>query len=175
MVGRLQHRDAVLRSVSAACKAVGEGGQRLAWSKFRMQVLTAVSEAFNNIVLHSYAGRSDGVVEMKIRTSPNRISVELRDWGRSFDPTSVPVPDLDSLPESGLGIFIMRELMEVRYRPGCPNVLVLSKTWSPRDDHPCDPSPVRRRAMERLEDADSAGFADTDSAAFAAVPVKGEA
>jgi hypothetical protein len=31
------------------------------------------------------------------------------------------------LPESGLGMFIIRELMDVEYRPGRPNVLVLSK------------------------------------------------
>jgi anti-sigma regulatory factor (Ser/Thr protein kinase) len=55
-----------------------------------MQVVTAVSEAFNNIVLHAYAGREDGIIEMKIRTRKNYISIELRDFGDSFDPARVP-------------------------------------------------------------------------------------
>jgi hypothetical protein len=40
----------------------------------------------------------------------------------------VPDPDLDSCPESGLGIFIMRSFTRVSYRAGRPNVLVLSRT-----------------------------------------------
>jgi serine/threonine-protein kinase RsbW len=131
MLGRVQHRDIVLRAVSAACKLVkphpGEASLDTDWNDFRMQVVTAVSEAFNNIVLHAYAGREDGIIEMNIRTRRNHISVELRDFGDSFDPEKVPAPDLDGLPESGLGMFIIKELMQVSYRPGRPNVLVLSK------------------------------------------------
>jgi serine/threonine-protein kinase RsbW len=130
MLGRVQHRDIVLRAVAAACKLVRDQPGRpgdAGWNEFRMQVVTAVSEAFNNIVLHSYAGREDGIIEMNIRTRPNYISVELRDFGDSFDPARVPEPDLDRLPESGLGMFIIKELMDVSYRPGRPNVLTLSK------------------------------------------------
>lgn len=129
MLGRVQHRDIVLRAVAAACKLVREqpGKADPTWDEFRIQVVTAVSEAFNNIVLHAYAGREDGIIEMDIRTRRNHISVELRDFGDSFDPSEVPEPDLDRLPESGLGIYIIKELMNVSYRPGRPNVLVLSK------------------------------------------------
>jgi serine/threonine-protein kinase RsbW len=130
MLGRVQHRDIVLRAVAAACKLVrdqpGKPGDT-DWNEFRMEVVTAVSEAFNNIVLHAYAGRDDGIIEMNIRTRRNYISVELRDFGDSFDPDRIPEPDLDRLPESGLGMFIIKELMEVSYRPGRPNVLTLSK------------------------------------------------
>jgi len=131
MLGRVQHRDVVLRAVSAACKLVRDrpdpSTEDAEWNAFRMQVVTAVSEAFNNIVLHAYAGREDGIIEMNIRTGRNHISVELRDFGDSFDPNEIPEPDLDRLPESGLGMFIIKELMDVSYRPGRPNVLTLSK------------------------------------------------
>ena len=131
MLGRVQHRDIVLRAVAAACKLVrdrpGQSTEDTEWNDFRTQVVTAVSEAFNNIVLHAYAGREDGIIEMNIRTRPNYISVELRDFGTSFDPSRVPPPDLDRLPESGLGVFIIKELMDLSYRPGRPNVLVLTK------------------------------------------------
>src|SRR5436190_17319900 len=115
MLGRLQHRDIVIKSVSAACKRVTSQADNAALNEFRAQVITAVSEAFNNIVLHSYAGREDGVVEMSIKAKPGLIRIEFRDWGDSFDPDSVPPPDLDELPESGLGVFIMKELMEFKY------------------------------------------------------------
>jgi serine/threonine-protein kinase RsbW len=127
MLGRLQHRDLVLRSVAAACKLVNARTDN-AWNDFRTQVVTAVGEAFNNVVLHSYEGRDEGIVEIEIQTRPDHICIELRDWGESFDPESVPLPDFDSLPESGLGIFIMKTLMEMHYTPGQPNVLTLSKS-----------------------------------------------
>ena len=127
MLARLQYRDLVLRSVAAACKLVSPAGENPGWPEFRLQVVTAVGEAFNNLVLHSYAGRDDGIVEIDIQTSPDRISIQLRDWGESFDPGSVPIPDLDNLPESGLGIFIMKTLMEIKYQAGQPNVLTLTK------------------------------------------------
>jgi anti-sigma regulatory factor (Ser/Thr protein kinase) len=127
MLGRLQHRDLVLRSVAAACKLVNPRVDT-AWNDFRTQVVTAVGEAFNNVVLHSYEGQDEGLVEIEIQTRPDHISIELRDWGESFDPDSVPLPDFESLPESGFGIFIIKTLMEIQYTPGKPNVLTLSKS-----------------------------------------------
>jgi serine/threonine-protein kinase RsbW len=68
---------------------------------------------------------------MEIRTRPERISIEMRDYGSSFDPTTVPEPDFDSLPESGWGLFIIKAYMTISYTPGRPNVLTLSKTLEP--------------------------------------------
>jgi anti-sigma regulatory factor (Ser/Thr protein kinase) len=42
------------------------------------------------------------------------------------------MPDLDALPESGLGLFIMRSFMGVTYRRGRPNLLKLSKKMPER-------------------------------------------
>jgi serine/threonine-protein kinase RsbW len=143
MLGILDHRDVALRAVSAACKLVTRKPTGPVWNEFRMQVVSAVGEAFNNIVLHGYEGRGDGIIEMEIRTRPERISIEMRDYGSSFDPTAVPMPDFDSLPESGLGLFIIRSFMSISYAPGRPNVLTLSKTLDPQipDEAPAaDPS-----------------------------------
>ena len=137
MLGLLEHRDVALRAVSAACKLVSRRPQPPGLNDFRMHVVSAVGEAFNNIVLHSYAGRDDGVIEMEIRTDPDLITVELRDYGESFDLDAVATPDLDLLPESGLGIFIIKAFMSIRYRPGRPNVLTLSKSLA---NEPADSS-----------------------------------
>ena len=64
MMGLLEHRDVALRAVSAACKLVARRPYRPELNEFRMHVVSAVGEAFNNIVLHGYAGRNDGVIEM---------------------------------------------------------------------------------------------------------------
>ena len=123
--------SSALRAVSAACKLVARRPYRPELNEFRMHVVSAVGEAFNNIVLHGYAGRNDGVIEMEISTDLDRITVELRDYGSSFDLDAVATPNLDLLPESGLGIFIIKAFMSIRYRPGRPNVLTLSKTLGP--------------------------------------------
>jgi len=155
MLGRLKHRALVLRSVSAACKRATSRVDEPESNDFRAQVVSAVSEAFNNIVLHSYAGRDDGVVEMDIQTLPDHISIEFRDWGDSFDPDSVPPPNFDQLPESGLGVYIMKTLMELRYAPGQPNVLTLSKKIPPGYRR-STPAKGRRRVKTRSRRSKSA-------------------
>ena len=116
-----------------------------------MRVVSAVGEAFNNIVLHGYAARQApvrparerqvreqqireqiGSIDLRIQTRRGHIRIELRDWGSGFDPTEVPPPSFDTLPESGLGLFIMRSFMEMAYRPGRPNLLTLSKRYVER-------------------------------------------
>jgi anti-sigma regulatory factor (Ser/Thr protein kinase) len=128
LVALLQHRDIVLRAVSAACKLVTPRPFGPAWNEFQQQVVSAVSEAFNNLVIHGYPGRSDGQVDISIRTGHGSIEIEMRDWGKGFNPTAVPLPELDTLPESGLGLYIMQSFMQVGYRRGRPNVLKLGKT-----------------------------------------------
>jgi serine/threonine-protein kinase RsbW len=117
-----------------------------------MQVVSAVGEAFNNIVLHGYANRRAqghahaheqqvreqqfreqiGSVDLRIQTRRGYIRIELRDWGSGFDPRAVPPPAFDTLPESGLGLYIMQSFMEMAYRSGRPNLLTLSKRYVER-------------------------------------------
>jgi len=133
VLGILEHRDVVLRAVSAACKLVSADARGPQWNEFQQQVVSAVSEAFNNLVLHGYEGRSDGRVDLSIRPGAAGIEIEVRDWGKSFDPKAIPVPDMETLPESGMGIFIMRSFMDLAYRKGRPNLLTLSKKLQPAE------------------------------------------
>ena len=132
LLGILEHRDVALRAVSTACKLVTPRPQGRAWNEFQMQVVSAVGEAFNNIVLHGYAGRKEGSIDLRIQTRRGHIRIELRDWGSGFDPTGVPAPAFETLPESGLGLFIMQSFMEMAYRLGRPNLLTLSKRYVDR-------------------------------------------
>jgi serine/threonine-protein kinase RsbW len=126
----IECRDIVLRAVSSACRLVASRHRPRSSrsSDFHTAVVTAVGEAYNNIVLHGYAGQPPGSVQMEIESSPECMRIALTDTGISFDPSQVGPPDLDSLPESGLGIFVMRSMVdEITYVAGKPNLLVLVK------------------------------------------------
>jgi serine/threonine-protein kinase RsbW len=131
--GRLEYRDMVLRTVSAACKLVipKTHARRSRYSEFTTHIVSAVGEAYNNIVIHGNAGREPNSVQIRIENCHEWIRVMLMDRGVSFDPAQARPPDLDALPESGLGIYIMRSFVdEMTYLPGSassPNVLTLFK------------------------------------------------
>jgi serine/threonine-protein kinase RsbW len=81
----------------------------------------AADEAASNIIEHAYEGITDGVLEISCNARGNTITLVLVDHGESFDPSDVPAPDLTAdLSErkiGGLGIFLMRKLMdEVHYQ-----------------------------------------------------------
>jgi serine/threonine-protein kinase RsbW len=135
--GILEHRDVALRTVSAACRLPFRGSREDRFQEFRSHVVSAVGEAFNNIAIHGYKGRDPGVVEIEVAATADQLSVELRDYGSSYDPGVASIPDLDALPESGLGVFIMKSFMDsVEYTPGEPNVLKLTKLVAKTNGHP---------------------------------------
>lgn len=80
----------------------------------------ASDEAASNIIEHAYEGVSDGLLEISCGVTGDIITIILVDHGESFDPNEIPAPDLKAdLSErkiGGLGIFLMRKLMdEVHY------------------------------------------------------------
>ena len=94
----------------------------------------AADEAASNIIEHAYEGVNDGLLELSCGVHGNTITIILVDHGESFDPSEIPMPDLKAdLSErkiGGLGIFLMRKLMdEVRYevKPNKNNVLTMTK------------------------------------------------
>jgi serine/threonine-protein kinase RsbW len=128
--GVLQFRDLCIRVVAAACKLVPARGTVAseAYASFDDEVISAFGEAFNNAAIHSYRGQPAGRVDIEIDVANDHITLRICDYGRSFDPTAVLDPDLDSLPESGLGLYIMRSFMDtVLYQAGAPNVLSMTK------------------------------------------------
>jgi serine/threonine-protein kinase RsbW len=128
--GEITYRHVVLRAVAAVCKvAMKRASNREVLSEsFTHQVVSAVGEAFNNIAVHCYRNRPMDIVRIAMSIETDGLVLALEDFGASFDPLTARLPDLASLPESGLGVFIMRSSMdEVSYRPGKPNKLILRK------------------------------------------------
>lgn len=129
--GVLGYRHLAVRFIGTACKmAAQEAGD----DDLERDVVSAFGEAFNNVVEHGYGGVKPGPVQVEVDWDDERFVVTITDEGRTFDPTTVAPPDLDELPESGMGLFIMRACMDdVRYEPGPPNVLRLVKLRRRRD------------------------------------------
>jgi serine/threonine-protein kinase RsbW len=94
----------------------------------------ATDEAASNIIEHAYENVADGVLELSCGVRDDFITIILIDHGESFDPSEIPLPDLKAdLSDrkiGGLGIFLMRKLMdEVHYeiKPNKSNVLTMTK------------------------------------------------
>lgn len=132
----LRCRSLIVAAVTAGCAAAAEKLARPIGDEFVFSLGTAAGEAFNNIVLHGYSGDASGEVEIDVAVTGDGegILVRLRDRGSAFDPERVPEPDLDALPENGMGWFLIRSLVDhTLYTPGAPgggeNELVLEKRF----------------------------------------------
>jgi serine/threonine-protein kinase RsbW len=92
----------------------------------RARYATAVMEWLVNVVKHSYADTADAHIAIHAVVGPESIELMVEDTGRgmapwrfeaapdhlTFDPT-----DLASLPESGMGLAIIKSVMDsVRYQ-----------------------------------------------------------
>ena len=108
-------------------------------------MVSALSEAFNNIVIHAYPrkAKSDDkpakskasesatkrTITVEADVKDGKLRVLLKDYGLSMDPSVIPSPNLASLPENGMGLFIVRAFVDqFDYRAGKPNVWTLVKT-----------------------------------------------
>jgi serine/threonine-protein kinase RsbW len=96
-------------------------------------IVLAVDEACTNIIKHAYKFYPDGEILIKVRCSGRKFTIELIDYGSSFEPDKVPVPDIRKFYQQhkvgGLGIYLMKTLMDdVKYRsvPGKYNQVRLS-------------------------------------------------
>ena len=82
-----------------------------------------LEELFTNSVRHGGCRGREGVVHVRLSMLPNGVGLEYADQGTSFDPATVPPPDLQSPLEErrsgGLGIHLMRQIMrDFEYRRG---------------------------------------------------------
>jgi serine/threonine-protein kinase RsbW len=135
----LVYRDLVLRAVASACRLVRNLSIRMQdpsreSHEFDDNVVSAVGEAFNNVAIHAYRDVPAGQVDLEIEVAEGKITIRLLDTSPGFEPARENAPDLSTLPESHMGLFIVRSSMdEVTYRrgqpPEVPNVLTLSKRY----------------------------------------------
>lgn len=99
----------------------------------RRSVNVALDELLANELSHGLAGRDGGSVTVEVALDQERVIITITDDGPPFDPFGQAAPDttlsVDERPIGGLGIHLVRELMdEVSYqRRDGQNVVVLVK------------------------------------------------
>ncbi len=131
----LEYRDVAMQLVAGACKLIRArraDGVASRWDEereFDDHVISGFGEAFSNVVLHGGSNGAD--LEIEIEPRADHLTIRLLDRGKPFELSAVRPPKLETLPESGLGVYIMRSSMDdVSYSAGDgskPNVLSLTK------------------------------------------------
>ncbi|MDP3179456.1 MAG: ATP-binding protein, partial [Spirochaetaceae bacterium] len=79
---------------------------------FSDSLALALSEILTNIRDHAYSGLP-GRIELDARFRRDGVFVKLRDWGSAFDPAKTRPPALGELVESGFGLYLARESLDV--------------------------------------------------------------
>jgi serine/threonine-protein kinase RsbW len=97
-------------------------------------ITLAVDEACTNIIKHAYQFAPDKMLEIAVTRGASSFTVSIADDGRSFDPSTIPSPDLKQhlaqFRRGGLGVYLMKKLMdkvEYNFAPNKRNQVVLTK------------------------------------------------
>lgn len=124
-VARLADVREAVRSVARACEAPVTCIDDL---------VQAVDEAVTNIIVHGYRG-APGTIDLAAELVGDDIVITLEDRAPTFDPTTVPTPDLAVAPQhrrpGGMGVHLIRravDSMEHRPRAGGGNILTLTRS-----------------------------------------------
>lgn len=102
----------------------------------RHDLALVLEEVLTNVIRHGYGAEAQGGIDVSAEICNGKLRLEVRDGARPFDPFSAALPDLDGdlaeRPVGGLGIFLVRRLMDrVEYqRQEQENVLVMEKQLS---------------------------------------------
>jgi serine/threonine-protein kinase RsbW len=97
-----------------------------------------VDEALCNVINHGYGREPSGRIWMsvwEIPGDPPAIKVIIEDLARQVDPATIRSRDLDDVRPGGLGVFIIREIMDdVRYEKRPEGGMRLTMTKVRRDE-----------------------------------------
>jgi serine/threonine-protein kinase RsbW len=101
------------------------------------KIMLAVDEACTNIIKHAYKSSPEGEIFLNVDYDDEKFTITIIDYGKSFNPETIPQPDLQKYYREhkvgGLGIYLMKSLMDdVKYTsiPGKYNQVLLSKNIS---------------------------------------------
>ena len=120
--------DEIPARVASLCFPYGD--------KIARDMELAVSETLANIRNHGY-GSKDGPVSLDLRLETRGVELFVKEQGRRFDPDALPPPLLGELREGGLGIYLIRKVMDkFSYEPGGPdgNLWLLFRSLEGHDD-----------------------------------------
>lgn len=74
----------------------------------------SIVEACSNVARHAYPETEENkILQVKIWIMDNRIIIEVIDFGKGFQCESIPEPCLDEPQEGGMGLFIIKQSVDV--------------------------------------------------------------
>jgi serine/threonine-protein kinase RsbW len=125
---RPAHISELLDFVDAFCEQAGIG------ERDQFDLRLAIEEVCANVMMHGYADRAPGPLELSFCADDQMISVTISDRAAPFNPAQAPPPDLDSPPDErrigGLGWYLVRQVIDhvdYRYDPTYGNIVTLTK------------------------------------------------
>ncbi|MGA2581718.1 MAG: ATP-binding protein [Tepidisphaeraceae bacterium] len=71
-----------------------------------------INEALANIIRHGYHGAHDQPIMITAETDDGQLRLQIRDWAKPFDPSTLPKKETADLKPGGLGLLCMRRLMD---------------------------------------------------------------
>jgi anti-sigma regulatory factor (Ser/Thr protein kinase) len=81
-----------------------------------LELKLAVDEACTNIITHGYKGMNPGSIILSFRIKPDRILVQITDFGHCFEPIETPRPDVEAAlgddELGGLGLYLIYQTMD---------------------------------------------------------------
>jgi serine/threonine-protein kinase RsbW len=115
--GETLRMQAILKNVPLATQCVTRWAEIAGFDERALyEIQLAVDEACANVVHHAYQGMDPGEMEISCSLDEQGLIIQVRDWGRGFDPEDVEEPDVDAPLEErtlgGLGLFLVRQVMD---------------------------------------------------------------
>jgi anti-sigma regulatory factor (Ser/Thr protein kinase) len=75
-------------------------------------LIVAVGELATNAIKHGYRGRAGEPIRVTCMVEDARVVLEVEDFGCGFDAAAYRGPDVDAMPERGLGIYLARRAVD---------------------------------------------------------------
>lgn len=75
-------------------------------------LLVAVGEICNNVIKHAYHGEAGRPIALTLQGFPDHLAIDVEDEGAPYDPRGYTPPDLEAMPEHGMGLFLVRETVD---------------------------------------------------------------
>jgi anti-sigma regulatory factor (Ser/Thr protein kinase) len=76
------------------------------------RLLLAVGELCNNSIKHAYGGAAGQPIHVSLEATADQLVIEVEDWGTPFDPAHYVAPDLETVPDRGMGIFLVNSIAD---------------------------------------------------------------
>lgn len=76
------------------------------------QLNLVLTEATVNAIKHGNDNNPQDTVRISIHLFEQELNIKVYDHGQGFDLATVPIPDFEHPKESGMGIFLIRSLMD---------------------------------------------------------------